>query len=240
LRAAGHNSEEDEGGDDVEEDDEYSEDDDESDDESDDSHPETNSGKISVNPAVKEKLGKLGSLLQANANAEDNSSSGEEEGSDSEASEESVHDKNMAETGDDEEDSDSDSEADNQQLVNSGQTKKRKQVDDTVSNSKKLKTSAKSAGGHQKQPAASTEGDEEAARLKFRESLSKMSVEQIFALKNSLGLKLFNEKWNGKSRGDAQKQQNFKRENKNRPREMSSKKKVPKFKPVVQVGIFLS
>ena len=61
-----------------------------------------------------------------------------------------------------------------------------------------------------------------------------LHVEQILGLKNTLGLKLFNEKWNGKAMAKKT-QQDFKRENKNRPREMSAKRKVSKFKAVVQV-----
>jgi len=78
-------------------------------------------------------------------------------------------------------------------------------------------------------------GAEEKARLKYRETLSKMSIEDIQNLKERLGLKLFQQKISGNApvRG---KKVDFKRENKNRPREMSSKKTVGRFREVVQVA----
>ena len=75
---------------------------------------------------------------------------------------------------------------------------------------------------------------EEAKKLRFRSKLSKMSVEEIQRLKNKLGLKLFNQKMSGTG-GEKQKA-DFKRENKNRPREMSSKKQVGRFREVVSVS----
>jgi len=76
---------------------------------------------------------------------------------------------------------------------------------------------------------------EDKDRLKFRENLSKMSIDDIQQLKGRLGLKLFHQKMSGIApvRG---KKVEFKRENKNRPREMSSKKTVGRFREVVQVA----
>ena len=67
---------------------------------------------------------------------------------------------------------------------------------------------------------------------RFRSKLSKMSIEEIQRLKNKIGLKLFNQKLSGKT-ASQQNQSDFKRENKNRPREMSSKKQVGRFREVV-------
>ena len=75
---------------------------------------------------------------------------------------------------------------------------------------------------------------EETKKARFRSKLSKLSVEEIQRLKNKLGLKLFNQKMAG-TVGD-QKKIDFKRENKNRPREMSSKKQVGRFREVVSVS----
>jgi len=79
------------------------------------------------------------------------------------------------------------------------------------------------------------ETSEEKERMKYREKLSKMSIEDIQKLKERLGLKLFHQKMSGTApvRG---KKMNFKRDNKNRPREMSSKKTVGRFREVVQVA----
>ena len=67
-----------------------------------------------------------------------------------------------------------------------------------------------------------------------------MSLEEIQQLKEKIGLKLFNQTsglgpTNYKARKEAMlaKKEAFKRENKNRPREMSSKKQVPRLRDVV-------
>merc|ERR1719341_1111951 len=67
---------------------------------------------------------------------------------------------------------------------------------------------------------------------RFRSKLSKMSIEEIQRLKNKIGLKLFNQKMSGKT-STQHNQADFKRENKNRPREMSSKKQVSRFREVI-------
>lgn len=62
-----------------------------------------------------------------------------------------------------------------------------------------------------------------------------MSFEELQKLKEKLGTKVYNEtifgKRNKKKIGKAE----FKRENKNRPREMSAKKPVPRYKELTQV-----
>ena len=74
--------------------------------------------------------------------------------------------------------------------------------------------------------------DEETIRSNYRDKLSKMSMEDIQKLREKIGLKLFN-----KSFGNSKPKEKrvFKRENKNRPREMSSKKPVSRFRPAVSV-----
>ncbi len=63
-----------------------------------------------------------------------------------------------------------------------------------------------------------------------------MSLEEIQKLKERLGLKLFDAVVSEKSVSKKKKKPVFKRENKNRPREMSSKKMVPRFRDVVGVA----
>merc|ERR1712029_261000 len=75
------------------------------------------------------------------------------------------------------------------------------------------------------------EEKQDVQRNRFKAKLSKMSIEEIHRLKNKLGLKLFNQKISGKS--SETKQEDFKRDNKNRPREMSSKKQVGRFREIV-------
>jgi len=76
---------------------------------------------------------------------------------------------------------------------------------------------------------------EDKERRKYREKLTKMSIEDIQKLKERLGLKLFHQKMSGTAPMRGQKM-NYKRENKNRPREMSSKKTVGRHREVVQVA----
>lgn len=76
---------------------------------------------------------------------------------------------------------------------------------------------------------------EERAKKRFREQLSQMSIEEIHKLKERLGLKLFDQKMSGTA-PEKGRIKEFKRENKNRPREMSSKKTVGRFREVVQVA----
>jgi len=68
-------------------------------------------------------------------------------------------------------------------------------------------------------------------RQKYRSKLSKMSIGEIQRLKNKIGLKMFNQSL-GISKC-ANKQQDFKRANKNRPRELTSKKTVGRFREIV-------
>ncbi|XP_050589307.1 ribosomal RNA processing protein 36 homolog [Bombus affinis] len=67
----------------------------------------------------------------------------------------------------------------------------------------------------------------------IRKELSQMSFEDLQKLKEKLGCKIYKEALFGPRK--VNKKIEFKRENKNRPREISSKKPVPRFREVVQV-----
>jgi hypothetical protein len=202
-----------------------------------DSNSDTDVGVIqpAVDPALKEKLGKLSSLLNTSGKTEDSDEESEDES-------ESEEEKELQNTVSSENETESDAESSSGEQVaaevKQDSAKRKQKLSAVPSSGKKLKQSVAKGPSD-----GAEEEDEEAARRKFRENLSKMSVEQILKMKNSLGLKLFNEKWEGVTKGGgdskAQQRKDFKRENKNRPREMSSKKKVSKFKPVVQVQIGL-
>jgi len=85
-----------------------------------------------------------------------------------------------------------------------------------------------------------TTHDEE--RLAIRAELSKMSMEEILQLKEKLGSKLYNKAISSNSndandeKGKGRKKDEMKRDNKNRPREMSSKKTVKRYRDVVGVS----
>ena len=79
---------------------------------------------------------------------------------------------------------------------------------------------------------------EEAERKAIQEELSALSFEELQKLKEKLGSKKFNQTLRGKAetRGEPEKkEQNFKRANKNRPREMSSKCRKLESKVAIQV-----
>jgi len=84
--------------------------------------------------------------------------------------------------------------------------------------------------------------DVDADRLAIREELSKMSMEEILQLKEKLGSKLYNRALSSNSAEikDTKSQKHgkdeMKRDNKNRPREMSSKKTVKRYRDVVGVS----
>lgn len=88
---------------------------------------------------------------------------------------------------------------------------------------------------HEESPDSVKPNGEERAKKRFREQLSQMSIEDIHKLKERLGLKLFDQKMSGTAPEKGRKKE-FKRENKNRPREMSSKKTVGRFREIVQVA----
>ncbi|XP_071868839.1 ribosomal RNA processing protein 36 homolog [Bombus fervidus] len=71
----------------------------------------------------------------------------------------------------------------------------------------------------------------------IRKELSQMSFEDLQKLKEKLGCKIYKEALFGPRK--VYKKTEFKRENKNRPREISSKKPVPRFRKLVQVKKFI-
>ncbi len=219
-------------------DEDYDDEDLETDTSDEDSNSDTDVGiaQPSVDPALKEKLGKISSLLNTSGKTEDSDVESVDES-------ESEEEKELQNTISSENETESDNESSSGEQVaaevKQDSAKRKQKLSAVPSSGKKLKQSVPKGPSD-----GAEEEDEEAARRRFRENLSKMSVEQILKMKNSLGLKLFNEKWEGVRKGGggskvAQQQRDFKRENKNRPREMSSKKKVSKFKPVVQVQLAL-
>merc|ERR1719150_292176 len=167
---------------------------------------------------VEEKRSKLSNIqkhLSSVPSLEESSESGEDE----------VPKANGGEVAGGEE-SDGSSEEDSEDEVNDGNVTKKQQlkrkspvpiVDEAPS--KKVKSDV-----HAKQLPA------EVDKNRFRKKLSKMSIEEIQRLKNKLGTKLFDKKMSGTNE---QQKSDFKRENKNRPREMSSKKQVKRFREVV-------
>jgi len=129
---------------------------------------------------------------------------------DGDGDEEDVRDENSEEDGDTQSDKDQEAE----------------ENDEDQPENKKMKLDPSSN---------SVETGEAKARKKYQEQLSKMSIEEIQKLKERLGLKLFHQKMEGTA-PERGKKVEFKRDNKNRPREMSSKKTVGRFREVVQVA----
>jgi len=88
------------------------------------------------------------------------------------------------------------------------------------------------------------EEDEETKRTSIRKELSTLTFEELDALKAKLGTKVYNEAMFGTSTTGSSKKNSskkamtekvFKRENHNRPRELSSKVRVPKVREIVHV-----
>ncbi|XP_061174713.1 ribosomal RNA processing protein 36 homolog [Saccostrea echinata] len=76
------------------------------------------------------------------------------------------------------------------------------------------------------------EADEFAA---IKKELSSLSFEELKKLKEKLGLKVFNRVLHGDRGGETTEKKVFKRANKNRPMEITSKRPVPRFKTTVPV-----
>lgn len=108
-------------------------------------------------------------------------------------------------------------------------------VEEKQTKSVKRKAESSSAESPVKLAKSSTD---EAERESIRNELRHMSLEEIQELKEKIGLKLYNKALGiNQGRGAAKPTQMtkavFKRENKNRPREISSKKPVKRFRDVV-------
>ncbi|XP_012536645.2 ribosomal RNA processing protein 36 homolog [Monomorium pharaonis] len=76
---------------------------------------------------------------------------------------------------------------------------------------------------------------EDKDREQIREELKHMSFADLQKLKEKLGTKVYNETIFGKKSKRKVEKMDFKRENKNRPREMSAKKPVPIHNELIQV-----
>ncbi|XP_071651156.1 ribosomal RNA processing protein 36 homolog [Temnothorax longispinosus] len=76
---------------------------------------------------------------------------------------------------------------------------------------------------------------EDKDREQVREELKHMSFEDLQKLKEKLGTKVYNETIFGKKNKKKTEKIEFKRENKNRPREISAKKPVPRYKELTRV-----
>ena len=218
AQSSGHDADD---ADDEEKDMSY-EDEEESDDDSSDVSSDDEVVLPSTRPQISEekksKLSKIQTQLAGIGSDEDQEEDDEEEdekfdGKESEADNQELESK-----------SESSDEGDPSDNESAGALKPRKRPNEnksSLSEDKKLKLDD--------QPES-----EEAKKMRFRSKLSKMSVEEIQRLKNKLGLKLFNQKMSG-TEGEKMKV-DYKRENKNRPREMSSKKQVGRFREVVSVS----
>ncbi|XP_017767652.1 PREDICTED: ribosomal RNA processing protein 36 homolog [Eufriesea mexicana] len=75
-------------------------------------------------------------------------------------------------------------------------------------------------------------GNEDKEQDQIRAELSQISFEDLQKLKEKLGVKVYKETLFGPRKV---KQVDFKRENKNRPRELSAKKPISRFREVIQV-----
>ena len=129
---------------------------------------------------------------------------------------------------DEKEDSGSEDESDDNEEAASSSEDEEVSGDEVQKSVKRKANDSEEASSKKVKPDA----QEDVHKNRFRSKLSKMSIEEIQRLKNKIGLKLFNQKMSGKT-STQQNQADFKRENKNRPREMSSKKQVSRFREVI-------
>jgi len=203
------------------------EDDEGSDDES-DSEEEISDAEIAVKPEFKlseEKKLKLSRLQEQLADIGGESESESEiDGNEKEEVLKGGVNLQMGDKVDEEEGEDETSEEESD--IESDDDQEAEETDPDQPENKKLKLNPSSN---------SVETGEAKARKKYQEQLSKMSIEEIQKLKERLGLKLFHQKLEGTA-PERGKKVEFKRDNKNRPREMSSKKTVGRFREVVQVA----
>jgi len=193
-----------------------------------------------ANSAINNKLGKLSSLL-----TKDEESSGSEEEEEEKSNSEEEEQKSDEESSDDADEDFSSkstipvkikdlkipSEKDNDSGIkdndkNGNAAKKRKFVD-----------SLGKDGDDSTENVSSEKVNEKV--VEYRNNLSKLSVQEILKIKEELGDKLFNSRWSGNSKPAASKQKaivEFKRDNKNRPKEISSKIKPrnKRMKPVIE------
>lgn len=195
-----------------------------------------------ANTVINNKLGKLSSLL-ATKNKEESKSSSEEEESEDESDSENEDKSESEEDGErtkninksievkdkKEQTSDNDEDCEKGKYV---KLSKRK-IDEVEADRDQGETEQQ-----QEEPESEINKEEE-ARRKYRDNLSKLPVQQILEIKAKLGDKIFNSNWaDGKPKKleRSKMKPEFKRADKNRPREMSSKFKVPAFEKAKQVN----
>jgi len=197
-----------------------------------------------VNTVINNKLGKLSSLLATKNKEESKSSSEEEESEDesdsenedkSESEEDGERTKNVSKSIEDNDKKEQTSDNNDEDFEKGKYVKlpKKRKIDDVETESDEGETE------QQQQETESEINKEEEARSKYRETLSKLPVQQILEIKAKLGDKIFNSKWSDgkpKKLERSKMKQEFKRADKNRPREMSSKIKVPAYEKVKQVN----
>jgi len=204
--------------------------DEESDDES-DSEEESSDEDIAVKPEsklsaeTKLKLSRLQEQLADIGGASESESESENGGGEED---EELNDGANLQMGDeiDEKEQDKDETSEEDGDIKSDEDEEAEESDQDQPENKKIKLDPS---------LNSVETGEAKARKKYQEQLSKMSIEEIQKLKERLGLKLFHQKLEGTA-PERGKKVEFKRDNKNRPREMSSKKTVGRFREVVQVA----
>ncbi|KAJ0173786.1 hypothetical protein K1T71_010935 [Dendrolimus kikuchii] len=83
------------------------------------------------------------------------------------------------------------------------------------------------SGSDENEQLFSEEEQDDNERTAIRAQLTTLSFEELQKLKENIGAKVYNEALFGQKNKQQEKPKVFKRENKNRPREMSSKKPVP-------------
>ena len=116
---------------------------------------------------------------------------------------------------------------------------KAKQVNDDLSEDDNDDESEDEQEAENDDDSGGEQEDENAELRAIKEELSNMPFDELQKLKNKLGSKIFNEALYGKRNRSTEKKV-FKRENKNRPTEVSSKRKVGRLREVVQTKKKLS
>merc|ERR1711872_713959 len=216
-----------EGDGDFDDDNESDEDDEEVSDTDDDEDDFEEDDKLDAkdDTEIKKKLGKLGSMLNTiknNSSSDDDENDEKEEESDESDSVDASDHEEVNQGSDDYSD---ENESENEEVESNHSAE---------STTKGVRSAEEDEPDNKKKPKILSEEEE---RAKYRETLSKLTVEQILAIKDSLGTKAFNDKWSGNKKNKEKKIiPTFKRENKNRPREISSKMRVPKLVKTVQVA----
>jgi len=189
--------------------------------------------QIKDNSVINSKLGKLNSMLASFKSGGDDDDSSEEESDDNDDIASDNDDNENEDQGEDSEDNIA-SEASDEDTEKSSKNKDEKSAKNFQDKKSAKRKSDNNEAKNSKKPKILIEEDE---REKYRSALSNLSVEKILEIKSSLGDKVFNSKWEGGgNKGTKKPLPDFKRDNKNRPREISSKKRVPKFVEVVQVA----